>query len=197
LKRYLHLTSVLLFPYLIALILAGLVLPVFTWREYTIIIYAELVAGWLIEHWQLTLIFYILALGCSIFTFIKSISRKRSAKELLKVNMLIKLLHIPAYMLITISMISVFLWAQPIFFMMALFGYMAIYLTGLIGLCGIIRGYKEQSFSKIGAIFLGILQFVLLFNADAISAIIVYNRARRGSRELARMKEAAKISAKL
>jgi len=113
------------------------------------------------------------------------------------VNMLIKLLHIPAYMLITISMISVFLWAQPIFFMMALFGYMAIYLTGLIGLCGIIRGYKEQSFSKIGAIFLGILQFVLLFNADAISAIIVYNRARRGSRELARMKEAAKISAKL
>jgi len=157
----------LLFPYFITFILAGVTIPVAEWAS-----------EWLLFHWQIILFLYILALGCSIITFIISISRKWRVQELLRVNMIIKLLHIPAYTLITISTISVILWAGPEFILMAFFGYMTIFLTGLIGLCGIIRGFKENRFSMIGVIIHGILQFVPLLHADAISAIIVYRKSR-------------------
>jgi len=125
------------------------------------------------------LVLYIAALICSLSIFIKSLVTKRNARELLRLNLVIKLVHIPAYVIIFILglafMITIFTFAISIVLM--ILDVMTIFLSGLIGLSGVIRGYSEEKISMKSATIHGILQFV--FCLDVISAVIVYRRVKK------------------
>jgi len=96
-------------------------------------------------------------------------------------NMVIKLVHIPAYVAIFILgfafLLTIFTFVFSIF--LFILDVMTIFLTGVIGLSGVIRGYFEKKLSMKSAVIHGILQFV--FCVDVISAIIVYRKAKKSS----------------
>jgi hypothetical protein len=102
----------------------------------------------------------------------------RSAQEVARINMVVKLLHIPAYIVIFIigllGLITIFTAAISIVLMVM--ACMTISLTGLLGLGGIIRGLRENKLSKKESVIHAIFQFV--FCADIISSIIVYRKIK-------------------
>lgn len=65
---------------------------------------------------------------------------------------------------------------MPITIILILLDGMTIFLTGLVGLAGVIRSLKENRISKSAIVVHGILQFV--FCADVISAVIIYRTVR-------------------
>lgn len=93
-------------------------------------------------------------------------------------NVVIKLIHIPAYVLLFIvgllCLITIF--TTPITIVLILLDGMTIFLTGLIGLGGVIRSSKENRISKSAMVIHGILQFI--FCADVISVVVIYRTVR-------------------
>jgi len=173
-KKYLPLTLVILFPYMIIFaivcIFTGFLMEtVFGYNVFVLI--------------AALLILYIAAFICSAVVFIRSLVKKRSAIELLRMNMIIKLVHIPAYVLIFLLGFAFFMTIFTFAFTIALMilDVMTIVLTGLLGLSGVIRGYSENKLSQNAAIVHGILQFV--FCLDVASAIIAYRKAKKAPSE--------------
>ena len=126
----------------------------------------------------LLIIIYIIALVCSVVVSITNIIFKRSSQKLLRMNMIIKLIHIPAYILIFTAglVFTITIFTMGITAVLIIFDCMTIFLTGLIGLSGIIRGFAENKLSKNTAIIHALLQFVFCF--DIISSIIVYRKVK-------------------
>lgn len=106
----------------------------------------------------------------------------RNPEAILRITMIIKLIHIPAYIaifvvglasLITIftAGISIVLWLLDVF---------TIIISGTIGLSGIIRALREHRLTGKEALIHGLLQFV--FCADVISSIIAYRTVARSGK---------------
>ncbi len=124
------------------------------------------------------IVMYVVSLVCAIVIFIASISKKSNVLEVLHMNMIIKLIHIPAYLLIfvigLICMLTIFTIGLSIV-LMVLDG-MTIVLSGLIGLGGVIRSLRDKKISITAAVIHGILQFV--FCADIISSIVIFRTVK-------------------
>lgn len=168
-KRYLPLLPVIIFPYLVVFTLLCM------FNENFMKTFCSNDGSYLLLA---LLILYVIALVFSIVVFITGLIKKREAQDLLRVNMVIKLIHIPAYILIfcvgSICLLTIFTFGISIA-LMILDG-MTILLSGLIGLAGVIRAFHEEKLSKKTAIIHGIFQFV--FCADVINSIIVYRKVK-------------------
>jgi hypothetical protein len=120
------------------------------------------------------IVLYVAALVCAVIAFITSFEKKIKILEVLRINMIMKLIHIPAYLFIFVvgllCMLSIFTIGITIVLM--IFDGMTIVLSGLIGLGGVIRSLRENKISKKAAVIHGILQFV--FCADIINSIVMY-----------------------
>lgn len=100
-----------------------------------------------------------------------------TVRELARVNLFIKLVHIPAYVFWFAAGILFFLFmGAPLAFFMDV---MAISLSGLVGLAAVTRCKKEGVLTGKQAVIHGILQFI--FCADVVSAIILYRKTREVS----------------
>lgn len=100
-----------------------------------------------------------------------------TVRELALANMLVKLVHIPAYVFWFAAGILFFLFmGAPLAFMMDA---MAISLSGLVGLGAVLRCKKEGILTGKQTVIHGILQFV--FCADVVSAIILYRKTKEVS----------------
>ena len=124
------------------------------------------------------IIIYIIALFSSIIFCIINVFKKINSQELLHINMIIKLIQIPAYILIFIfgllCLLTIFTIGISIVLM--IFDGMAIFLTGVIGLAGIIRGLIENKITKKTAVIYAILQFI--FCIDIIASIKIYKKIK-------------------
>lgn len=166
-RRYSQFFIIALFPYLIGFLLicafnGYLINTVFHRNTYSLLL--------------ILIALCVIALICAITSFITSIRNKRYTLEVLRINMVIKLIHIPAYFLIFIvglcCMITIFTLAITI--LLILLDIATIILSGLIGLGGIIQCFKSNKISMKAAILHGILQFI--FCADIISSIVLYRK---------------------
>lgn len=121
---------------------------------------------------------FVVAMICNVIFLAFSILRKWDANKISFANMLIKLIQIPAYVLIFISGIAfsltLFTVAFSIFFV--IFDCLAIGLTGLIGVSSVARCYAEGKTSKCFSIVNGFLQFV--FCIDIVSAVMVFMKSK-------------------
>lgn len=170
-RRYLKLILVILFPYSIILVLvcifSGIIETVLKNFDFLVLLALP--------------VLYIAALVSSVAFLITSLVKKRNAQELLHINMAIKLIHIPSYLIIfslgLVSMMTIFTLGFTIVFI--IWDCMTIVLSGLIGLGGVIRSLRENKLSKKAVVIHGILQFV--FCADVISSIIIYKTVKRNS----------------
>ncbi len=121
---------------------------------------------------------YFVALISAVITFVSGITNKRKSLEMLRINMIVKLIHVPAYLCIFVvglgCMLTIFTFGITIIFI--LLDLMTIVLSGLIGLGGILRSLRENKISIKAAVIHGIFQFV--FCADIISSIVLYRTVK-------------------
>lgn len=169
-KKLLPCIFIILFPYLIGFLIYSLFNPVFMEFIFQNNIYLGLF--YLFIFWSIALISAIIISG-------NSVSNKRDAVELAWVNMIIKLVQIPAYLFIfvvgLVCMITIFTFMISFFLM--LLDCAAIILSGLIGVSAIKRSKEEGILSGKEMIFHGILQFI--FCGDVVSSILVFRKVKR------------------
>lgn len=177
-KQYLKLILVILFPYFVVFALL-FVFGISFMGEFMLTYIIE--SGVDVGIFLLATLFFLhfMALICSIVTFITSIVKKRDGRELLRLSMVIKLLQIPAYLFMFFAGLALFItiFTIPISFALFIFCCMTIFLTGLIGLGGIIRSFKENNLSITESVVYGFLQFI--FCIDVISSIILYKKVKK------------------
>lgn len=127
-------------------------------------------------------LFLIAAIGNIIF-IARHLAGKYRAADLPFINLLVKLIHIPAYLLIfalgILCMITIFTMGFSLFFVF--FDCLTICLSGMTGLLTVWTLCHGGKCTKQFMILHGLLQFI--FVADVISAVIIYRRAKNCSSE--------------
>jgi hypothetical protein len=168
-KRYLPLLAVILFPYFIP-VLAVLGFCINPLGEIVFAGEGALILG----SW---FFMYIIALICSLLVLIISLFKKRDSQEMLRTIMTVKLLHLPAQLVIFfIALICLGLMLDVVAVILVYFDFAICILSGLVGVGGLIRGFCEKRLSLQMVIFHGILQFI--FFADIASSIFVYRKVK-------------------
>lgn len=169
-KKLLPYTFIILFPYFILFLIYSLFQPSLMERFFENNFYRGLL---------FLCIFGLLAFVSAVTLLVNGLARKKDALELARVNMVIKLVQIPAYLLIfavgLLCMITIFTFGISLI-LMVLDG-ASILFSGLVGICAVTRGHAEGILSPGEWILHSILQFV--FCADLVSAVIVYRKAKR------------------
>lgn len=169
-KKFIPALSIVLFPYAIVFVL------------YCIF------SGFLMESFfqsnaffacLILMIIWVVDLICAVSICVVSLVRKWDFVELSCINMLIKIISIPAYLVIfaigTVCIITIFTFAISV--ILVIFDVMAIILSGLIGISAVKRGYDSKVISENEMILYGFLQFI--FCVDLIISIIVFCKSKK------------------
>lgn len=122
---------------------------------------------------------WISALICAVFISIVSRIKKFSGLEMAKLNMLIKIIQIPAYILIFIFSILSFITIFTIGFSVAfwIIDVVSVVLTGIIGASAVRLNFCQGAINKSEARIYTFTQFV--FCLDVIIAILVFTKSKR------------------
>jgi len=93
--------------------------------------------------------------------------------------MIIKIVHIPAYIILfffgLLTTLTIFTFPFAIAFI--IFDNLTIFMSGIIGLSGLIRSFIEKKVSIKKVILYGLFQFI--FCIDVISSIIIYRKVKK------------------
>lgn len=124
------------------------------------------------------IVFGLISLFMTVSISIVSYVKKWSASEIAKINMIIKIAQIPAYITIFIVAVLCLFTIFTFGFTVALFlvDIFTIFLSGLIGIVAIRKNYTLGNLLSNEWIIHSILQFV--FCADIISSIIIYRKSK-------------------
>ncbi len=150
---------------------------------YILLVFFCLLRGYFVDQglWLLASIgvLYCIALICAVTVFMASFNSKNDGKALLYVNMIIKLIHIPAFMMLfllgLISTITIFtIGLSVIIFTLDV---LIIILSGFVGTGAILKCLKEKRFTKKEAIRYIMSQFI--FCLDVFSAITIYRNEQK------------------
>lgn len=122
---------------------------------------------------------YVVALISAIILFATSLAAKMAASDVVRTNLILKLIQVPAYIAIFIIGIgcTITIFTIGISIILMILDGMTIALTGLIGLSAVIKSKGEYKISPQAAISHGILQFV--FCADVVSAFLLSKAIRQ------------------
>lgn len=136
----------------------------------------------------ITLIFYISCPVCAVISAVSAARGKISPYESAKTNLIVKAVHIPAYVLnfvgasmgLFVGMIAS-VWGIGIAAVTIAFALIAdictIALTGISAVGCMINMYKGGAISKKFAVISGILSFI--FCADIVTAIVLFVKCRK------------------
>lgn len=153
-KKYIFLISVLLFPYMsMALLVSG-------------ISFDKVLLG--------ISVMFLLGFMTSIINLICAIRNKWNAEHLALENMIIKLVQIPAYVIIFVIGLSgvVFIQFIAVSLILFLFDCITILFSGLVALSAVIRAKAEGKIDRICTVIFIISSFV--FCIDVIFAVVLY-----------------------
>lgn len=164
-KKYLPYIPILLFPYFVAFALVCVFTGTFMKTLFNNNIFMLL---------ETLMLLYIIALGFALYIFIRGFTKKQDVHEMLRINMIIKLVHIPAYLIIFVFGVicTITIFTIVITVLLMILDGMTIVLSGSVGLSGVLLSLKEKKISTNKAILHGMLQFV--YCADIISSIVLY-----------------------
>ncbi len=148
--------------------------------------YIDDVASELYEEASLGM--FIFAIICNLYmlivvvvNLIRASKGKCNAIELVKLNMIIKLVHIPAFVfhfLLGMFGVAACLWGIGFVMWAILIDLLTIGLTGMIGLSASVSCRKEGMITKPMAFLYGFLSYI--YCVDVISAIVFYVKLRKG-----------------
>ena len=128
-------------------------------------------------------IIYFIGFIYSVIYAFTGLFKKDKSLEMIKMNMIIKLVHIPAYIIIfllgLLLLITIFTMAASFYFIFV--DGLTIFCSGLIGFVAILKGTKENKVDKQKFIKYSILQFVYCF--DIFYAVHVFRQSKKISNE--------------
>lgn len=124
------------------------------------------------------LLYYILAVVLSIVCFVVSIYAKWDALSLAKTAMIIKLVQIPAYLLIFVFgfMFLITIFTMPFSIGLFMLNCLSMFMTGLLVIASATSAIRNHIFSLKEILWVILLQFV--FCADVISSVVFYNKLK-------------------
>lgn len=125
------------------------------------------------------ILFCIVTMVLSIICFVLSIYKKWDVLSLAKTVMIIKLVHIPAYVLIFVFgiLLAITIFTIPFSIGLFLFDCLSLFLTGALMISAVINSIKQGIVKFKDILWIMILQFV--FCADVVSAIIFYVKLKK------------------
>ena len=125
------------------------------------------------------LLYCILTGMLSIVCFFVSIYKKWDAISLAKTAMIMKLVQVPAYLLIFVLGTACLITIFTIPFSVGLFitDCLSVFMTGLFVISSVIASIRNKTFTRKEVIWVVLLQFV--FCADVISSVIFYKKLKR------------------
>lgn len=161
-KKYIFLTFIILFPYIPIILSVAGVNP-----DYIFICIA---------------VMFLLSAISSIAYLVCAIRNKWNAIHLSLLNMIVKLVHIPAFVMYFIMGLSGLLFVHflAITIIVFLFDCIVISFSGAVALSAVLRTKDENKISIGYAVFFAISGFV--FCADVITAVILYVIAKKSDR---------------
>lgn len=119
--------------------------------------------------WGFIALFFLFPVICNVIFMI--VSRKSDPRELIRAALLIKLVHIPSYVIIFILGVGaslMFFMTFPLILMLVLFDYIVLLLSSMISVFALAKNLKNDTLSSVVAL---ICQFV--FCADVISLFVL------------------------
>lgn len=127
----------------------------------------------------LPVICYMLGIINTIVIIVRSFRGNKDVEDVVKLNMLIKLIHIPAYVLIffmgAVTMITIFTSVLSLVFVFL--DMITIICTGAIGLSSAMKCKRAGLISGLRALVYGIIQFI--FCIDIVSAVMLYMNIKK------------------
>lgn len=125
--------------------------------------------------------FWLVAFISAMILCVKNFVNKTDAVEITRINMVIKIVQVPAYLCIFVvgfvCLLTIFMLGFS--FALVVFDCAAIILSGLIGVSAVSRSYAEGMLSQTEMVIHSILQFI--FCLDVISSIIVFRKIKVAS----------------
>lgn len=171
-RKFIPFLLIILFPYLIVFAL----ICVFTGCFMDILFHNNA-----LSLLFLLFILFIITLVSAMVLFMTGLVKKKNSMEILRINMIIKLIHIPAYLLIFVFglLCTLTIFTIGITVILMLLDALTIALSGLIGLSGVIRSFMENKITLKKAIMHGIFQFV--YCIDIVSSIVIFRTVKASS----------------
>lgn len=170
--KYLLSIPLILFPYLLlfslyCLLTGFLMAEVFANNGYILLL--------------LLIAFALIAFVCSLVMIVLALVKKEDSLALARLNMVVKLCHVPAYIAIFILSVIFLLTVLGIgfVFVFAIADAFSIVMSGIYGAIAAWAGHRQNTL-KTECVALGILQFV--YCADVVACIVMYVKVRKGKR---------------
>lgn len=165
-RKYPQAVFVVLFPYVLLFVFYCILHSEFVnmlFKDSTDVLYVPVAA-------------YISAFLGAVSVPVISLKKKADGAAICRLNLFVKLLHIPAYVLFflmaMLCLTTIFTFTVSIVFAAADLAMISV--SGIIGLAAVIGSAKEKKISGVAAVFHGVLQF--MFCLDIISAVILYRK---------------------
>lgn len=129
-------------------------------------------------------ILLMISAAACVLNLIFSMRNQWSAKALSFVSMIVKLIHIPAYVLLFMAGASGVLFIQfvAITVVVVLFDYITIALSGTLLLSAILRARAENKMKTIAMLICSVCSFV--FCIDVILSVIIYFYIRNKEKQI-------------
>lgn len=98
-------------------------------------------------------------------------------------NMLLKLIHIPIYLMVFFVGTLCFVIPTSIIFIpfLTAFDYSLLILTSIYGIGGLVQALREKKITKTAALVLGVLHF--FFCADVVCAVVAFCKVKSKSKK--------------
>ena len=125
------------------------------------------------------LLYSLLTCVLSIVCFFVSIYKKWDVISLAKTAMIMKLVQVPAYVLIFVlgALFTISIFTIPFSIGLFIIDCLSVFMTGLFVISSVIATIKNNTFTLKEVIWVILLQFV--FCADVISSVIFYIKMKR------------------
>lgn len=128
----------------------------------------------------ITLLLYcLITAALSVFYFITGIRKSKDAVSLAKIAMIVKIIHIPAYILIFFLgiMLMITIFTIPFTFGLFLLDCFSLFLTGLMTVAAVINAVRQGLLKPKNSLWIIILQAI--FCADVVATIFFYLKLKK------------------
>ena len=125
-------------------------------------------------------LFFVASLVCNIVYM--NLSKQSDSYELIRVALFIKMIHIPAYVLVFlfgVGLASIFFITFPILFIFVVFDYFALLTSSMISVFALAKNVKKE-----GNLSMLILVFQFFFCADIISLFVLWYISKKKTKTI-------------
>ena len=175
-KRILLALPTILLPYLALPIPATFILGAGTSAQRNLM---ESIAQYGLLYIGVYILLCILAAATMIIYLVSSIKNNVDAVSLAKMAMVVKLIHIPAYLGIFVMgfLFSIMIWTYWIAFLLILLDCFVLLLTGALSAASVVNSIRQGKFKMQDVIWMIILQNI--FCADVVASCVFYWKLKK------------------